>query len=110
MIHKEISNNRPIFVPTPVPEKLEKKLAAGLVKKTELGLEKRCCRCGEFWPMDSKFYQCNRRTWDGLMAYCKACYEDMPSVQTRRAKCGQYPDPGYLAMIESASLRLVANS
>jgi len=36
--------------------------------RTELGLEKQCARCNEFWPLD--FY--NRRG-NGLHSYCKAC-------------------------------------
>ena len=36
--------------------------------RTELGIEKLCARCKEYWPLD--FYH---RCGDGTHSYCKAC-------------------------------------
>jgi erythromycin esterase-like protein len=40
---------------------------------TELGVEKRCVKCGEFWPAEPEFFQRNRDNPDGLDNYCKDC-------------------------------------
>ena len=38
---------------------------------TELGLEKLCPKCREYWPLDSEFYHCNL---NGVMpGYCAGC-------------------------------------
>ena len=41
-----------------------------MVLITELGEEKQCARCHEFWPADSEFYH---KRGNGLHSYCKAC-------------------------------------
>ena len=38
--------------------------------------EKRCGKCGEFWPADREFFSPNRRAPDGLAWTCKACASD----------------------------------
>jgi hypothetical protein len=35
-----------------------------------LGREKRCSRCGEWWPADTEFFN---RQGAGLHCWCKAC-------------------------------------
>ena len=42
-------------------------------KTTELGTEKRCCRCTEFFPMDDEFFY---RRGSGFHSYCKACVKE----------------------------------
>ena len=50
--------------------------------ETELGKEKQCSKCGDFWPLDPEFFypkQTAKRK-DGTRglsfdAVCKACYE-----------------------------------
>jgi hypothetical protein len=40
-------------------------------RQTELGLEARCSKCGEWWPADSEFfYMLHGRPH----SWCKACY------------------------------------
>jgi len=51
-------------------------------KTTELGTERRCTKCGDFWPDDAEFfYTKNGKTQQP----CKACYAQLPSRQARRA-------------------------
>lgn len=39
---------------------------------TDLGKEKRCARCGEYWPADKEFFY---QLPDGrLHSYCHACF------------------------------------
>jgi hypothetical protein len=40
---------------------------------TELGNEKRCLSCGEFWPADHEFFAPMRSSRDGLTPRCIAC-------------------------------------
>ncbi|WP_020656111.1 hypothetical protein [Massilia niastensis] len=40
---------------------------------TELGNEKRCRVCGEFWPADHEFFEPMRSSRDGLTPRCIAC-------------------------------------
>lgn len=51
--------------------------------ETELGIEKQCTACGEFWPADKEFFYSagNGR----LMAQCIACCEERKR-QRRREK------------------------
>jgi len=42
-------------------------------RATGLGREKRCCACGEFWPMDTEFWFLCAKNFDGLDGRCKAC-------------------------------------
>lgn len=48
--------------------------------ETELGVEKLCIHCGEYWPLDSEFWWCqNVKGKDGVVtprfeAACKGCY------------------------------------
>lgn len=50
--------------------------------ETELGEEKLCSKCGDFWPMDSEFFfsRLRKPNRNGVQtrkydAVCKACYE-----------------------------------
>lgn len=48
---------------------------------TELGREKRCKHCGEYWPVDSEFwFMVKAKLKSGAVVYrpdsaCKACYD-----------------------------------
>ncbi len=39
----------------------------------ELGLQKWCPHCREFWPQDTLFWSPCAREPDGLQSWCKAC-------------------------------------
>lgn len=47
--------------------------------ETELGQEKLCIHCGEYWPLDSEFYSTRRdKRVPGRVLYqsaCKCCYD-----------------------------------
>ncbi|SES15230.1 hypothetical protein SAMN04487958_10814 [Vreelandella subterranea] len=50
---------------------------------TELGQERLCSKCNDWWPDDPEFfYQSNGKSRQP----CKACYEQLPSVIRKRAK------------------------
>lgn len=52
-------------------------------KRTELGPEKQCTDCNEWWPDDAEFFfSAGRGT---LMTQCKACYTQ------RRREAGTKP-------------------
>jgi len=57
---------------------------------TELGLEKRCARCREYYPADEEFFFAQKGNAPGvppLHSWCKACYIDYRrtvSLRTRR--------------------------
>lgn len=40
---------------------------------TELGEERRCLSCGEYWPADTEFFEAKTSRRDGLSARCIAC-------------------------------------
>lgn len=48
--------------------------------------EQTCTKCGESWPADTEFFYADKRKPLGLSLTCKACYEEMPSVQAKRSK------------------------
>lgn len=39
----------------------------------ELGLQKRCGRCKEYYPADREFFHHQGKGIGGLHSYCKAC-------------------------------------
>jgi len=43
------------------------------VRETELGLEKRCRKCGEYWPLDGEFWHIQKRGVGGFNSVCRAC-------------------------------------
>lgn len=62
-----------------------------LKASTELGIEKRCCSCGEFWPADVEFFNPMPSARDKLTPRCIACIKaglwQFPPVQA-----GDYRD------------------
>lgn len=49
----------------------------GKRKLTELGMEKQCTCCGEFYPIDKEFFYRNGKGLRGQQLYvaqCKDCY------------------------------------
>jgi hypothetical protein len=46
------------------------------LRETELGLEKLCRRCDEWWPADLEFFFSDPSGKAGLFYCCKACYRE----------------------------------
>lgn len=44
-----------------------------IIMTTDLGEEKRCARCGEYWPADEEFFAICKNNKGGLHSYCRAC-------------------------------------
>lgn len=44
------------------------------VKFGDAGREKRCGKCGDFWPADTEFFYPSMSQSDGLHCWCKDCY------------------------------------
>lgn len=57
------------------PELIYRRLASGVFQITDLGLEKRCSKCREYFPADNEFFYPNGGSPDGLCDWCKACYQ-----------------------------------
>lgn len=72
----------PLFNTKLIAERLRK----GTAVITELGLEKRCACCGEFWPQDTLFWSKNPTTADGLDYRCKACVNEGRSARRKIRK------------------------
>jgi len=61
---------------------------------TELGVEKRCTRCGDWWPADEEFFPKNRvRTKRGLSPWCKACFTEYHRERRGSKRIYRLPDP-----------------
>ncbi len=48
----------------------------GMSKLTDIGKEKRCITCGEYWPADTEFFEVSHKTRDRLSARCIACIKE----------------------------------
>lgn len=44
-----------------------------VVMETELGIERRCNKCGEWWPLDAEFYHRHAKGVGGFAAVCIDC-------------------------------------
>lgn len=52
-------------------------IASGQYRETDIGTEKRCTRCGEFWPVDTDFYSSQRTNGtERASSHCRACLAD----------------------------------
>lgn len=72
------------YTPLMKPGLLEKRLASGKARMDpEMGLEKFCSGCHEYWPQDTVFWSvCNSpKSCDGLQHYCKACEAEMARIR-----------------------------
>lgn len=58
---------------TPAPQILHGKHR---LRDTELGPEKYCNKCGEWWPADTEFFYADKGDPTGLFHCCKTCYEE----------------------------------
>lgn len=57
------------------PKTLARGLKNGTYIETELGIEKRCTQCGQFWPVDDEFYFAQvDKGIERATSCCKACY------------------------------------
>ncbi len=49
---------------------------AGHKTLTELGVEKKCISCKEYWPSDGEFFAVMATSRDGLSPRCRACIKE----------------------------------
>lgn len=62
------------YCPIPDPRLLERWLKKGAYRLGDIGLEKRCTICCEYWPADTEFFFTAPGTPGGLLSSCKDCY------------------------------------
>lgn len=68
---------QPVTVPTVFAKRsprFAQRLRSGAYRETPEGLEKRCCKCREYWPADNTAFYTAPSNPDGLYDWCKACY------------------------------------
>ena len=46
-----------------------------------IGLERKCSRCGEYWPADTEFFYFQPSASGGLNCYCHDCYRSVTGRQ-----------------------------
>ncbi|EJL6577381.1 hypothetical protein K6U20_11520 [Vibrio fluvialis] len=51
----------------------------------ELGLQKLCPHCQEFWPQDTLFWAPSHSEPDGLQCWCKACQLEYKNSRRKAA-------------------------
>lgn len=61
------------FCPIPTRRTISQGLKSGRYALTNIGLERLCSTCGEFWPADTEFFWATPGG-AGLHCWCKACY------------------------------------
>lgn len=52
--------------------------------ETELGTEKLCTRCHEYWPADKEFFYLANKKKDGLHSWCKCCYLEWRKTRPKK--------------------------
>jgi hypothetical protein len=43
---------------------------------TELGTERRCNACSDWWPLDGEFFHRNPKGVGGFLGTCRACFSE----------------------------------
>lgn len=61
--------------------------------ETDLGTEKLCTRCDEYWPADEEFFYLANKKRDGLHSWCKSCYLEWKRGRYRERKRLSVPMP-----------------
>lgn len=79
---KRSDTDKPIFTPMGVVKAKEGRFKANY-QITELGLEKRCSKCGEFWPADTGFFSPNSNT---LHSHCQGCSSEKKRLEREAIK------------------------
>jgi len=51
---------------------------------TELGIEKRCGRCKEWWPVDAEFW--SSKANGQLYAWCRGCFAEIAADRRHARK------------------------
>jgi hypothetical protein len=51
-------------------------IRTGRYKVTDIGLEKRCTACDDWWPADTEFFAVQSCKPDGLSSGCKCCHAE----------------------------------
>ena len=51
--------------------------------ETELGTERQCARCLDYWPLDDEFWYFDKRTGH-VMGDCKACWTELKRASRGR--------------------------
>ncbi|MBZ0104005.1 MAG: hypothetical protein K8H84_00090 [Sulfuricella denitrificans] len=74
------------YCPPFTPSVIDKRVSAGRFIFTELGLEKRCSTCGEFFPADTEFFFSQKSRPEGISCACKACIVEGKIKSGRRAQ------------------------
>lgn len=65
---------------------LKRRMLNGSFQITVDGLEKKCPRCNEFYPLDSTFWPKNANASDQCSFICKACDNTRKSSTKKRVK------------------------
>ena len=63
--------------------------------ETELGTEKLCTRCGEYWPADEEFFYRAKEKKDGLNPWCKCCYLEWKKTRPKKLVTTPAPIPAH---------------
>ncbi|EMK5463022.1 hypothetical protein [Vibrio gazogenes] len=75
------------YTPLLSQQLLQRRLANGKARiDPEVGLEKYCTHCGEYWPQDTLFWTPLASRPDGLQDWCKACRSEEASAAHRAKK------------------------
>ncbi len=62
-------------------EHIQRGLQSGRYAITGIGLERKCSRCGEYWPADTEFFYFQPSASGGLNCYCHDCYRSVTGRQ-----------------------------
>ncbi|SHO58772.1 hypothetical protein [Vibrio quintilis] len=74
------------YTPLMKPGLLQSRLRRGRARiDPEMGLEKFCPHCQEFWPQDTLFWTISRSEPDGLQCWCRACQLEYKNARRNAA-------------------------
>jgi len=77
-----------------------------MLRTTDIGLEKLCSKCDQWWPADTDFFHADPAGTARLFYCCKACYQEHFGL-ARRTKQGRKPiepagpTPGELVLYQA---------
>ncbi|HCG6617783.1 TPA: hypothetical protein NJ225_004376 [Vibrio parahaemolyticus] len=71
------------FIPAP---QFESRSRRGTLRLGEDGIEKRCSRCRQFFPIATEFWHNCRNSPDGFLGWCRACELERATAKRKELK------------------------
>jgi len=77
-----------LVCPALTRRQIERGLWSGRLRfDPDLGLEQRCAKCRDYYPLDTEFFYFRSSSSIGTLSYCKACHREASGTLAKGRSC-----------------------